>query len=131
MIKNIALCGVGKEITSTLKQYAGYNMLQFFDETEWRGYVKLAHFMRNGLHVEVAIVGYSGANGLVACDYLRTQNRELPILWLCNRREFEPESKRLGVNFYGTGTSGTECLAKRLLCASPSTCSKLTDCGSG
>ena len=119
MTKNIALCGVGKEIRSTLEQYGAYNILQFLDEPEWRGDVKLAYFLRNGLHIELAIVGYPGADGLVACDYLRMQNRKLSILWLCNRQEFEPEAKRLGVNFYGTGPPGTEFLATRLLTDRP------------
>lgn len=131
MTKNIALCGVGKEIRSKLEQYGAYNILQFLDEPEWRGDVKLAYFMRNGLHVELAIVGYSGADGLVACDYLRMQNSKLPILWLCNRQEFQPEAKRLGVNFYVTGPPGKKFLTARLLSASPSTGSKSAACRSG
>ena len=115
MTKNIALCGIDEELISTLERCGEYCLLRFSDEPERRGDVKLAYFLRDGPPVALVVVGYPGAEGLAACDYLRTQNRELPILWLCNRREFEPEAKRLGVNFYGTGPPGTELLATRLL----------------
>ena len=117
MTKNIALCGIEEEIISTLERCGEYRVLRFFDEPERRGDVKLAYFLRDGPPVALAVVGYPGAEGLAACDYLRTQNLTLPILWLCNRREFEPEAKRLGINFYGTGPPGTELLATRLLSA--------------
>lgn len=103
MTKMIALCGIAEEITCTLERCSGYRILRFCDEPEQRGDVKLAYFLRDGPPVALAIVGYSGAEGLSACDYLRTQNRALPILWLCDRREFEPEAKRLSVSFYGAG----------------------------
>ena len=117
MTKNIALCGIEEELISTLERCGEYRVLRFFDEPERRGDVKLAYFLRDGPPVALAVVGYPGAEGLAACDYLRTQNLTLPILWLCNRREFEPEAKRLGINFYGTGPPGTELLATRLLSA--------------
>ncbi len=108
MMKKIALCGVGEKISRILEQYHGFHILRFFDERERRGDVKLAYFLRNDPSVALAIVGYSGAEGLAACDYLRTQNSTLPILWLCDRREFEAEARRLGVNFYGTGPPDLE-----------------------
>ena len=117
MTISIALCGVQDEITRALERHVGYKFLRFGDEPERRGDVKLAYFLRDGPPVALAVVGYPGAEGLAACDYLRTQNRALPILWLCNRREFEPEAKRIGVTFYGTGPPGTELLATRLLSA--------------
>ncbi|WP_283610634.1 response regulator [Faecalispora anaeroviscerum] len=118
MTKTIALCGVGEELTQTLEHCGGYQLLRFCDEPERRGDVKLAYYLRDGPPVALAIVGYPGAEGLAACDYLRTQNRALPILWLCDRREFELEAKRLGVSFYGTSPPGTERLAARLISAS-------------
>ena len=117
MTKNIALCGIEEELIIILERCAEYRALLFFDEPERRGNVKLAYFLRDGPSVALAVVGYPGAKGLAACDYLRTQNRALPILWLCNRREFEPEAKRLGVNFYSTGPPGMELLVTRLLSA--------------
>lgn len=108
MTKMIALCGVGEKISHILEQYRGFRILRFFDERERRGDVKLAYFMRNDPSVALAIVGYSGAEGLAACDYLRVQDSTLPILWLCDRREFEPEARRLGVNFFGTGPPNWE-----------------------
>lgn len=108
MTKRIALCGIEEELVSTLKHCDDYRILCFFDEPERRGDVKLAYFLRDGPPVALAVVGYPGAKGLVACDYLRTQNRDLPVLWLCNQREFEPEAKRIGVTFYGTETLDSE-----------------------
>ena len=117
MTKNIALCGIEEELISTLERCGEYRVFRFFDEPERRGDVKLAYFLRDGPPVALAVVGYPDAKGLSACDYLRTQNPTLPILWLCDRSEFEPEAKRIGVTFYGTGPPGTELLATRLLSA--------------
>ena len=121
MTKNIALCGIEEELIRTLEHCGEYRLLRFCDEPERRGDVKLAYFLRDGPPVALAVVGYPGAKGLAACDYLRTQNHALPILWLCDRREFEPEAKRIGVTFYGTGPPGLERLEARLLSASPPT----------
>lgn len=103
MLKTIALCGVCAEIAFALESHGGYRLLCFSDEPEHRGDVKLAYFLRDGPTVDLTIVGYPGAKGLAACDYLRTQNGALPILWMCDRKEFEPEAMRLGVNFFNTG----------------------------
>lgn len=131
MKKNIALCGIEEELISTLERCCEYLVLRFFDEPERRGDVKLAYFLRDGPPVALAVVGYPGAEGLAACDYLRTQNHELPILWLCNRREFEPEAKRLGVNFYGNGSPGIKHLAERMLSAGSPTDAESAACRSG
>lgn len=131
MTKNIALCGIEEELIRTLERYSEYRVLRFFDEPERRGDVKLAYFLRDGPPVALAVVGYPDAKGLFACDYLRTQNRVLPILWLCNRREFEPEAKRIGVTFYGTGPPGTEMLATRLLIAISKADAETVACRSG
>ncbi len=119
MTKNIALCGVEEELIRTLEHCGEYCLLRFFDEPERRGNVKLAYFLRDGPSVDLAVVGYPGAEGLAACDYLRTQNQSLPILWLCDRREFEPEAKRLGVTFCGTDPPGIKPLTERLLSSAP------------
>jgi len=131
MTKNIALCGIDEEFISTLERCGEYCVLRFFDEPERRGDVKLAYFLRDGPPVALAVVGYPGAEGLNACDYLRTQDSALPILWLCDRREFEPEAKRLGVNFYGTGPPDIVRLATRLLSAISSTDAGTVACRSG
>ena len=131
MRKNIALCGIEEELISTLERCGEYRLLRFSDEPERRGDVKLAYFLRHDPSVALAVVGYPGAKGLAACDYLRTQNHELPILWLCNRREFETEAKRLGVIFYGTGPPGIKHLAERLLSASTWADAKSADCRCG
>lgn len=131
MTNTIALCGIEDEISRTLEQYGGYRILRFFDEPERRGDVKLAYFLRDGPPVALAVVGYPGAEGLAACDYLRAQNHALPILWLCNRMEFEPEAKRLGVSFYSTGPPDHGHLAERLLSASPPTDAGSAACRGG
>ena len=118
---NLALCGINEETAHALEQHDEYRILRFYDDPERRGDVKLAYFLRDGFPVDLAVVGYPGAEGLAACDYLRTQSSTLPILWLCDRREFEPEAKRLGVAFYGTGPPGIERLAAGLLRARPPT----------
>lgn len=114
-MKNIALCGIEEVLISTLERCGEYHFLRFFDEPERCGDVKLAYFLVDGPSVVLSVVGYPGAEGIATCDYLRTQNCGLPILWLCNRREFEAEEKRLGVNFYGTGPPDIVCLATRLV----------------
>lgn len=107
MTKNTVLCGIDEELARKLERCGEYRVLRFFDEPARCSDVKLACFLRDGQSVDLAVVGYPGAEGLAACDYLRTQNRSLPILWLCDRREFEPEAKRLGVNFCGTDPKST------------------------
>ena len=108
MTISIALCGVQDEIARALERHGGYKFLRFGDEPERRGDVKLAYFLRHGPAPNLILVGYSRAEGLAACDYLRGQNRALPILWLCDQGEFEPEAKRIGVGFCGTGPPNTE-----------------------
>ena len=131
MIKSIALCGIEEELVSTLKRFVDCRILYFFDEPERRGDVKLAYFLRDGPSVALAVVGYPGAKGLAACDYLRTQNQSLPILWLCDRREFEPEAKRLVVTFCGTDPPGIKPLTERLLSSAPPTDAGTAACRGG
>lgn len=115
MTKAIALCGVQDGIARALERHGGYQLLRFGDDPERRGDVKLAYFLRHGPAPNLILVGYPRVEGLTACDYLRGQNRALPILWLCDQGEFEPEAKRLGVGFYDTGTSGTESTIQGIL----------------
>lgn len=115
MTKTIVLRGTNEEISRALERYGGYRVLSFFDNQERREDVKPAYFLRDGPPVALAVVGYPGAEGLAACDYLRAQNRVLPILWLCDRWEFEPEAKRLGVSFCGTNPPDPERFAIGLL----------------
>lgn len=115
MIKTIALCGVSTEIACLLERHGEYRLLCFDDDSERRGDVKLAYFLRDGSTVNLTIVGYPGAAGLVACYYLRTQSSSLSILWVCNREEFRSEAMRLGVNFYGTGPPAIEQVVSNIL----------------
>lgn len=116
---NIALCGVDEKIAGELERGGEYRILRFFDDPERRGDVKLVYYLRDGPPVDLVIVGYPRAEGLAACDYLRTLSPALPILWLCDRKEFEPEAKRLGICFYSTGFPNMERLAEVLISSSP------------
>lgn len=98
--KTIALCGVPTKIAQAMDRCSEYYILPFSDEPERRGDVKLAYFIKDGAAIDLAVVGYPGAVGLTACDYLRAQSRIMPILWLCDRVEFEPEAQRMDVGFY-------------------------------
>jgi len=131
MTKNIALCGIDEELASTLECHGEYIFLCFFDALEQRGDVNLAYFLRDGPPVALAVVGYPGAKGLAACDYLRTQDRALPLLWLCDKREFEPRAKRLGVKFYAIEPLATAQFITRLLSESSPTYVGLTHCNGG
>lgn len=112
---NVALCGVDEKTACELERYGEYRILRFSDEPERRGDVKLAYYLRDGPRVSLTVVGYPGAEGLSACDYLRAQSRALPIIWLCNRREFESEAKRLNVCFCSTGPPGEKNLFAMLM----------------
>lgn len=102
-MKTIALCGVNAEITEALERPGTYRLISFTDSMEYRGEVQLIYFLNTGHTCDLAVVGYPGAAGLSACDYLRGHNRTLPILWLCDRGEFLKEAARLGAKFYLTG----------------------------
>ncbi len=111
----MALCGVDEKTACELERYGEYRILRFSDEPERRGDVKLAYYLRDGPRVSLTVVGYPGAKGLSACDYLRAQSRALPILWLCDRREFESEAKRLNICFCSTDPSGEKYLSAMLM----------------
>ncbi len=117
MIKAVALCGVCAEISRALERHGGYHVLRFGDEPQRRGDVKLAYFLRDGPPVDLAVVGYPGAAGLEACDYLRGQNKPPPILWLCDREEFRGEAERLGVGFYTALPPGGENVTTQFISA--------------
>ena len=98
-MKQVAVCGACDELLIPLEQSHDYQFTHFGDSKIEKGYVKLAHFIKNGPIPDFILIGYSGAAGLVACDHLKGQTNSPPILWFCDRAEFEPEAKRLGVGF--------------------------------
>lgn len=102
-MKTIALCGVNAEVTEALERHGTYRLISFSDSMEYRGEVQLIYFLNTGYTCDLAVVGYPGAAGLSACDYLRGHSGTLPILWLCDRGEFLKEAARLGAKFYLTG----------------------------
>ncbi|WP_101910059.1 hypothetical protein [Marasmitruncus massiliensis] len=74
MKRTIALCGTDESTAHELACCGRYLVLNFIEEPERRGDVKLAYFLRDGPLVSLAVVGYPGAEGLSACDYLRSQS---------------------------------------------------------
>lgn len=108
MIGTIALCGVPANIAQALELSSDYHILCLGDEPERRGDVKLAYFIKDGASIDLAVVGYPGAAGLTACDYLRWQSKQMKILWLCDKAEFEPEAQRIDVDFYNTAMPEAE-----------------------
>lgn len=98
-MKQVAVCGVCDELLAPLEQCSDYQFTYFGDSKIEKGYVKLAHFIKSGPLPDLILVGYAGAAGLVACDHLKGQTNSPPIIWFCDRSEFEPEAKRLGVGF--------------------------------
>lgn len=106
-MKTIALCGMDCEVARALERHGGYNAIHFCDEPDRRGCIKLAYYLQSAAAVDLAVIGYPGAAGLSACDYLRGQYQTLPLLWLCERPEFEPEARRLCVDFCSAKPPGT------------------------
>lgn len=114
-MKKIALCRVGKKTIPILEQYGGCHILRFFDERKRWSHEKLAYYLGNDPSVNFAVVGYSVAEGLAPCHYLPNENIALPSLSLCERRDFMPKARRLGVNFYGTGPPALEWMIPLIL----------------
>lgn len=92
---NIACCGINREQFRAAEQACGCPVLYFADAPDRRGDVRLAYALRDGVPIRLAVVGYQGAAGLTACDFL------------CRRPEFSTEARRLGVHFYPVGPPDT------------------------
>lgn len=101
--KRIALCGAADDIEDILEQGGNYQISRFEDGHPECGYVKLAYFLQSGGTMpDLILIDYKGAAGLAACDFLYNRQNAPPILWLCDREEFEPEAERMGVAFLHT-----------------------------
>lgn len=100
----IAFCGVSREMVCALKEENDWEAVVFTDASDRRGDVQLAYAMRDGFPAALAVIGYAGAAGLVACDYLQGQSGAPPIIWLCTQKEFEREARRMGICFCYIGT---------------------------
>jgi hypothetical protein len=104
---NIACCGIDREQFHAVEQACGCPVLYFADAPDRRGDVRLAYALRDGVPIRLAVVGYQGAAGLTACDFLCSHLPGERILWLCRRPEFSTEARRLGVHFYPVGPPDT------------------------
>lgn len=99
-MKQIAVCGVSDDIVNMLEKNGGYQYMSFEDKPPERGEVRLAQFLKQGGELpDLVVVGSPGAAGLTACDYLRSRWKTIPILWVCDREEFETEAKQLDTAF--------------------------------
>ena len=91
---NIACCGINREQFRAAEQACGCPVLYFADAPDRRGDVRLAYALRDGVPIRLAVVGYQGAAGLTACDFLCSRLPGERILWL-------------GVHFYPVGPPDT------------------------
>lgn len=91
---NIACCGIDREQFHAAEQACGCPVLYFVDASDRRGDVRLAYALRDGVPIRLAVVGYQGAAGLTACDFLCSHLPGERILWLCRRPEFSTEARR-------------------------------------
>ncbi len=96
---NIACCGVSKDLFCAIERDCDGEALYFADRTDRRGDVSIAYAMQAGVPIRLTVVGYQGAAGLTACDFLRSRTPAPEVLWLCRRPEFADEARRLGVHF--------------------------------
>jgi len=103
--KRIAVCGTADNVKDILNRGGNYQISCFEDGHPESGFVKLAYFLQSGGKMpDLILIDYKGATGLAACDFLYNRQNAPPILWLCDREEFEPEAQRMGVSFLHTGT---------------------------
>ena len=101
---NIACCGVSRELFYAIERDWEGDALYFPDQTDRRGDVSIAYALQDGMPIRLTVVGYQGAAGLTACDFLRSRTLASEVLWLCRRPEFAGEAKRLGVHFRCIGS---------------------------
>lgn len=105
-MKQIAICGTSDMIRSLLCEIENCHQIYMEDEHFERGEVKLARSFESGeIQPDLVLVGYPGAAGLAACDFLYRRNNAPPILWHCDREEFAEEAGRMGVGFLHIGAS--------------------------
>ena len=99
---NIACCGIDREQFHAAEQACGCPVLYLPMHP-----TGAATFGLDGVPIRLAVVGYQGAAGLTACDFLCSHLPRERILWLCRRPEFSTEARRLGVHFYPVGPPDT------------------------
>lgn len=105
-MKQIAVCGASDRMRSLLSEIENCQLRYIEDEHFERGEVKLVRGWERGeKQPDLVLVGYPGAAGLAACDFLYRRNNAPPILWFCDREEFAGEAGRMGVGFLHIGTS--------------------------
>ena len=91
---NIACCGIDREQFHAVEQACGCPVLYFADAPDRRGDVRLAYALRDGVPIRLAVVGYQGAAGLTACDFLCSHLPGERILWLCRDPSFPQKQLR-------------------------------------
>ncbi|MBQ6695071.1 MAG: hypothetical protein IJN16_00025 [Lachnospiraceae bacterium] len=117
-MKQIVVCGASKLLRSLLSEIENCQLRYIEDEHFERGEVKLVRGWERGeKQPDLVLVGYPGAAGLAACDFLYRRNNAPPILWHCDREEFAEEAGRMGVGFLHEAVprqSKMDCIAEYL-----------------
>ena len=71
-------------------------------------HIGIRHPLHLQVNVSAGVLKYSfpamPAMALAACDFLRKRTEISPIVWLCDREEFQVET-RMRVGFFYTGSS--------------------------
>lgn len=112
-MKQIVACGISDAIWKRLEASGEYRLIRLGKEAHERGEVRLARlWQKEKQSPDLVLVGYPGAAGLAACDFLYGRSNAPPILWLCDREEFEPEAGRMGIAFFHIGRMEQERLGR-------------------
>lgn len=92
MVKTIALCCDENRIQTavTLLRYA--NVKVFSDGLE------MTDYLQNGGECHLAVIVVGGPEGMNDCTFVRGQNKDVPILWVSDREEYEACAKKIPVD---------------------------------
>lgn len=60
--------------------------------------VALAYYIQQGGECSLALVAVDGAEGMNWATYAKHQRPSLPVVWVSEQAEFEPQSRRIPVD---------------------------------
>lgn len=64
--------------------------------------VALAYYLQQGGECSLALVAVDGAEGMNWTTYAKHQRPSLPVVWISEQAEFEPQSRRIPVDGFLT-----------------------------
>lgn len=64
--------------------------------------VALAYYLQKGGECSLALVAVDGAEGMNWSTYAKHQRPSLPVIWVSEQAEFEPQSRRIPVDGFLT-----------------------------